>query len=78
MHATSHVVEIKLLRDDKCSFYNSCRIEIVLVESDSESNRPQQDPCNCDRFFILSYLALCKLPGSCQQGIQGHLAAFRQ
>lgn len=23
-----------------------------LIEFDSESNRPEQDPCNCNTFFI--------------------------
>lgn len=28
--------------------------QIALIELDSETNRPEQDPCNCERFFSVS------------------------
>ena len=53
-----------------------------VIELDPDTNRPQQDPCHCDRFFALSsplvhFFSQCLLLGSCQEGIQGHLAAFQ-
>lgn len=56
-YATSHVFwGIKLLRDDRYPYLKTPvgLSEVALIELDSETNRLEQDPCNCERFFTLS------------------------